>query len=266
MTLSQECLCFLLKSKCFRRCFFWPHIIHITMLYPPNYWWDSQLLTKAQRSCKECDPWRQKEVEEQQILQGVMCDNQTTSPLPLLSVPCPLRWELVNGHCPSFCFQICSKPLSEITVIKCALDSVPFHFFLLSILHCLYLVCIVHCHIKQHAFHGTPYPLFSSCCSLQEAAPMECCHVACRGAGQCWYMSLGWVVEKRLSTMQEHLQVFLQGSPPLGPPPCPVGGVRWPLARAVSRGTGWQSLQVGGEGSYKFPLGHPGHFAGATLC
>lgn len=41
---------FLLKSKCFKRCLFWPHISNITAFYPVMYWQDSQLLPEAQRA------------------------------------------------------------------------------------------------------------------------------------------------------------------------------------------------------------------------
>lgn len=140
-------LVFLLKSKCFRRCFFWPHISNMTTFYPLKYWQDFQLFREAQRTSTAM--WslkRQKNSKKAVDIVRCQCEQQINVTSALAEYAISLWIRAGERLLPSFCIQICSKPLLDIPTMKCLFES----FVCFPFSYCLFLVRNVPCLINQN--------------------------------------------------------------------------------------------------------------------
>lgn len=175
-------LVFLLKSKCFRRCFFWPHISHITAFYPPKYWQDSQLLLEAQRPSTAM--WSLKgHINSKNAVDVARCRceghcrvlvwaaNHHPCCCRVSHVPLDQSWWMATVHLSVFNYAAnhCQKfPQWNVHLI---LLPIAFHFTIACILSITFNALLSSVNsIKLRILH------------LSVPAPWEkCCHVACCG-------------------------------------------------------------------------------------
>lgn len=171
-------LVFLLKSKCFRRCFFWPRISKITAFYPLKYWWDSQLLPEAQRVFKAM--WSLKGHRNSKKAVDVarcQCEQQINITCVLAEYPMSLwiragEWLVPIFLCSNMRQTTFRNSHNEMSIWSCSLSFLfAFHFPVACVLTVTFNVLLSSSNsIKLRILR------------LSIPAPCEkCCHVACCG-------------------------------------------------------------------------------------
>lgn len=181
MPLGQECLClfFLLKSKCFRRHFFWPYRSNITAFYPLKYRQDSQLLPEAQRASTATWSLKGHRNSKKAVdIARCQCEQQITITSALAECPMSLwiragEWLQPILLCSNMEQTTVRNSHNEKTVWSCSLSFLfSFHFAISCILSIMF-----------NALLSSINSVKLCILRLSGPAPCEkCCCVACCGA------------------------------------------------------------------------------------